>query len=143
VADLPAKRSPPELAERYEEPLTLYSVLGSTKRGGPWEPPETMRALSVLGHLALDYRDAELPLGVTEVECRVYLGSVELVVPSDVDVEITGTVFLGSVESGGGGGSTLRELRGHLEPEPEEDLERPLLRVDCSGVAGSVEVKRA
>jgi predicted membrane protein len=146
VNDLPAKPSSGALSERYEHAETVYSVLGSTARRGPWKPPETMRTVSVLGSTVLDYRDADLPLGVTEVDCQVFLGSVEIVVPSNVDVELTGSVFLGSVEtkSGKGPHNWLRRARERLvgqETEPEEGYERPLLSVDCSGVMGSVEVK--
>ena len=140
--DLPAKPSPGALARRHEDAETVYSILGSTARRGPWEPPETMRAVSVLGHIALDYRDADLPLGVTEVDCQVFLGSVEIVVPSDVDVELTGSVLLGSVETKGG--RRWRRARERLvaqESELEGDYERPLLSVDCSGMLGTVEVK--
>ena len=144
--DLPANPSPSELAERHEHAETLYSVLGSTSRSGPWNPPETMRAVSVLGHIVLDYGEADLPLGVTELDCQVFFGSVDIIVPSGVDVELTGSVFLGSVEttSEGRGRSWLRRVRERLagqEPQPEEEYERPLLSVDCSGVAGSVEVE--
>ncbi len=144
--DLPAKPSSGELARRYEDAETVYSVLGSTTRRGPWEPPERMRTVSVLGTTVLDYRHADLPLGVTEVNCAVFLGSVEIIVPSDVDVELMGSVFLGSVETKGGKGRSnwLRRVRERLvgqESEPAEDYERPLLSVECSGVMGSVEVK--
>ena len=144
--DLPAKPSSGALAERYEHAETVYSVLGSTARRGPWKPPETMRTVSVLGSIVLDYRDADLLLGVTEVDCAVFLGSVEIIVPSDIDVELTGSVFLGSVEtkSGKGPHNWLRRARKRLvgeEREPDEDYERPLLSVDCSGLMGSVEVK--
>jgi hypothetical protein len=146
VNDLPAKPSPAELAERYEQAETLYSVLGSTARSGAWAPPGAMRAVCVLGSIVLDYRGVDLPLGVTELDCHTYLGSVEIIVPSNVDVELTGTVFLGSVETHGGEGlrNWLRRARERLvgeEREPEEDYERPLLSVDCSGVMGSVEVR--
>ena len=144
--DLPAKPSSGALAERYEHAETVYSVLGSTARGGRWEPPEAMRTVSVLGHIVLDYREADLPLGVTEVDCQVFLGSIEIIVPSDVDVELTGSVFLGSVEtrSGEERRNWLRRARERLvgkESGPEEDYERPLLSVDCSGALGSVEVE--
>jgi hypothetical protein len=146
VNDLPAKPSPGALAERYGHAETVYSVLGSTARRGPWRPPETMRTVIVLGSIVLDYRDADLPLGVTEVDCQVFLGSVEIIVPSDVDVELTGSVILGSVEtrSGKGRHDWLRRARERLvgqEPEPDDGYERPLLSVDCSGLMGSVEVK--
>ena len=144
--DLPAKPSSGALAERHEDTETVYSVLGSTARGGRWEPPEAMRTVSVLGHIVLDYREADLPLGVTEVDCQVFLGSIEIIVPSDVDVELTGSVFLGSVEtrSGEERRNWLRRARERLvgkESGPEEDYERPLLSVDCSGALGSVEVE--
>jgi predicted membrane protein len=105
-----------------------------------------MRTVCVLGSMVLDYRDANLPLGVTEVDCLVFLGSMEIVVPSDVDVELTGSVVLGSVEtkSGEERRSWLRRVRERLtgqEREPEESYERPLLSVDCSGAIGSVEVE--
>ena len=144
--DLPAKRSSGALARRYEDAETVYSVLRSVTRLGPWEPPETMRLVSVMGHIALDYRDADLPLGMTEVDCKVFAGSVEIIVPLDVDVEVTGSVFLGSVETTGGDDRLKQRRRAQerlvgQEPEPEEEYERPLLSVDCSGLAGSVEVK--
>jgi hypothetical protein len=146
VNDLPAKPSSGALATSYQDAETFYAVLGSTAQRGPWEPPKTMRAVSVLGSILIDFRDADLPLGVTEVDCRVFLGSVDIVVPSDVDVELTGSVILGSVEvqSGQGRRNRLRRARERPvgpQPDPEEDYERPLLSVDCSGVMGSVEVK--
>jgi hypothetical protein len=146
VKDLPTKPTSGALAKRYQDAETVYSVLGSTARRGRWEPPETMRTLSVLGSIVLDYGDADLPLGVTEVDCQVFLGSVEIIVPSDVDVELTGSVFLGSVDTKGGKGplNWLRRAGRRLvgqEPEAEEVYERPLLSVDCSGFLGSVQVK--
>jgi predicted membrane protein len=146
VNELPAKLSPDAVDKRYEDAETVYSVLGSITRRERWEPPETMRTVSVLGSIVLDYRDADLPLGVTEVDCQVFLGSVEIIVPSDVDMELSGSVFLGSVETKGGKGRLkwLRRARERLlgqEAKPEDDYERPLLSVDCSGVMGSVEVK--
>jgi hypothetical protein len=146
VNDLRAKSSSGEVAERFEPAETAYSVLGSTARRGPWEPPERMRAIAVLGSTVLDYREADLPLGVTEVDCAVFLGTVEIVVPTDVDVEVTGSIILGSVEtkSGKRRRNWLRRAQERLtgrELEREEEYERPLLSVDCSGALGSVEVK--
>ena len=94
--DLPAKPSSGGLAKRHEGVETVYSVLGSVARRGPWEPPEMMWTVSVLGSIVLDYGEADLPLGVTAVDCEAFLGSVEIIVPPDVDVELMGSVFLGS-----------------------------------------------
>lgn len=63
--------------------------------------------------------------------------------PSNVDVEVKGSVFLGSVGTKGSRARLdwLRQAREGLagrKPEAEEDDERPLLSVDCSGIMGSV-----
>jgi predicted membrane protein len=124
----------------------VYSVLGSVTRRDSWEPPEAMRAVSVLGSIVLDYRNADLPLGLTTLDCVVYLGSVEIVVPPDIDVELTGSVLLGSVDAKAERGRSdwLRRAKQRLLGEGDErdaDDERPLLSIDCSGFLGSVAVR--
>ena len=148
MGELPAQRpaSPPTRPD--EDVETTLCVLGSRALRGPWQPPETTRAVSVLGSILLDFREAELPSGVTEVDCEVYLGSIEIRVPPGVDVELLGQVFLGSVEARGETGARgwLRRGRERLNGRPpaaDEPLERPLLSIDCTGALGSVEVVRS
>ena len=143
----PSRGLPPgSVPARYADARTVYSVLGSVTRRDSWEPPEAMRAVSVLGSIVLDYRNAELPLGVTMLDCVVYLGSVEIVVPPDVDVELTGSVLLGSVDakSQPSRSNWIRRAKQRLLGEGDErdsDDERPLLSIDCSGLLGSVSVR--
>jgi hypothetical protein len=148
----PSRGLPPgTVPARYADARTLYSVLGSVTRRDSWEPPEAMRAVSVLGSIVLDYRNADLPLGLTALDCVVYLGSVEIVVPPDVDVELTGSVFLGSVDakterSWSGRSGWIRRAKQRLLGEDDErddaaDDERPLLSIECSGLLGSVAVR--
>jgi hypothetical protein len=146
--DLSDESSSRALAPRHDGVETLYSVLQRSSRRGPWRPPETMRLVSVLGSIVLDYREADLPLGVTALDCQVVLGSVEIIVPRDVDLELTGSVLLGSVETRDEAdeldASLLgRERLGLPEPGPQEEYERPVLSVHCSGVLGSVEIELA
>lgn len=151
--DLTTRRSDSALEHGNEDVESLTSVLRSITRTGIWEPPETMHVVSVLGSVKLDFEDAELLDGVTAVDCEVYLGNIEIVVPSDVDLEISGSVFLGSVETKDGRGrfdwrdgvrralGRIRNDPSHDGPdEPDEDDERPLLSIDCSGVMGNVEI---
>ena len=144
--DLPAKRSSGALTRPYEDDETVYAVLRTVTRLGPWEPPEAIRLVSVMGNIVLDYREAELPLGVTEVDCQVFAGNIEIIVPPDVDVELTGSVFLGNVETKRGKAAWRQKAREFLLGEPpgdeEEDAhERPLLSVSCSGAMGNIELK--
>jgi predicted membrane protein len=80
------------------------------------------------------------------LDCVVYLGSVEIVVPPDVDVELTGSVLLGSVDakSQPSRSNWIRRAKQRLLGEGDErdsDDERPLLSIDCSGFLGSVSVR--
>jgi predicted membrane protein len=118
------------VATRIDDAKTAIAVLNSTALRVTWEPPELQQVVSVLGNVVVDYRDADIPLGVTGVDCAVYLGNVEILIPEDVDVEISGTIFLGSVETKGGRG--LRR---------EDSEERPLVSIDCSGLMGNVTVR--
>jgi hypothetical protein len=119
------------VATGAEDVKTALAVLNSTALRVSWEPPELQQVVSVLGNVVVDYRDADIPLGVTGIDCSVYLGNVEILVPEDVDVELSGTIFLGNVETRGS-----RGRRHHDDSE-----ERPLLSIDCSGLMGNVVVK--
>jgi hypothetical protein len=102
------------------------AVLSHTRREGEWILPRRLRVLSFLGNVELDLVHALLAPGTSEIEVRCIAGSVEIVVPPDLRVEleidpvlasaeivrkapsttsaeapkvrITGTAFLGSVE---------------------------------------------
>lgn len=133
VADLaPVAVAPVVLAvvpaAQVEERQTAMSILGSTERRGIWTSARRLKALSVLGSTVLDFREARLPAGVVEVQVNAVLGSVEIIVPPELAVEVQGTGILGSFES---------VDRAPAEPDPA----RPLLRIRGSAVLGSVEVQ--
>jgi hypothetical protein len=73
-------------------------VFGSVERTGPWTVPAQMTARVVCGSLELDLRDAKLTSHVTTIDVRVTMGSVEIVVPPGVEVEVAASSVLGSVE---------------------------------------------
>jgi hypothetical protein len=77
---------------QVDDAKTTLAVLNSTALRVTWEPAELQQVVSVLGNVVVDYRDADIPLGVTGIDCAVYLGNVEILVPDDIDVEIGGTV---------------------------------------------------
>ena len=100
--------------------------MGGSVRKGPWEPPETLYALSLMGGVELDFRQAAFLEGLTEVAILAVMGGVKIVVPDDVDVEVNGIGIMGSFE----------HISRHL---PGED--RPLLRVRGLALMGGVTVK--
>lgn len=104
----------------------VFACMGGSVRKGPWEPPETLYALSLMGGVELDFRQAAFLEGLTEVAILAVMGGVKIVVPDDVDVEVNGIGIMGSFE----------HISRHL---PGED--RPLLRVRGLALMGGVTVK--
>jgi hypothetical protein len=129
VTDLPAERPPSDVARRLDEGEAVTAVLGSRALRVSWEPPRLQQVVSVLGNVVVDYRDADLPPGITALDCSVYLGNIEIHLPDDVHLELTGSVFLGNVETKG------------VQAPAEPGEERPLVSIDCSGWMGNIEVR--
>lgn len=135
TADLPAWSGPtpapahaliPAHAARPAD--TVLTILGSTERRGTWIAPRTLAVRSILGSTVLDFRHAQLPVGVVDVVVSAILGSIEVVVPPGLAVEVHGSGILGSFES---------MSRAPGTPDPE----RPVLRVRGVALLGSVEVR--
>jgi len=98
----PARRrgSSHELADvsRVEERGLVLSVLGGTTRRGRWGPARRNVVLAVLGGAELDFREALMPPGVTEVHVYAFCGGVEILVPPNLHVESRGIAVLGGFD---------------------------------------------
>ncbi len=103
-----------------------FACLGGSVRKGPWEPPETLYALSLMGGMQLDFRQAALLEGLTDIAILAVMGGVNIVVPDDVDVEVNGIGVMGSFE----------HVSHHVPGEG-----RPLLRIRGLALMGGVSVK--
>ena len=127
---------------------TLTALFASTTRHGEWLPPEELRVVVGFGAAKLDLTQALLAPGVTEFQVLVVCGSVELLVPPDLEVEIGATALFGSVErrdSRGGVTGFLRDqirrvTGGESEPLAAED-DPPLLRITGHAIFGSIIVR--
>ena len=77
---------------------TIISFLGSSSRNGNWKSASTLHVASVLGGCELDFRDAELQPGVNTVNVLGFLGSVSLIVPADLPVDVSGIGVMGNFD---------------------------------------------
>jgi len=102
-------------------------IFGSTERRGAWTPGAHQRALTVFGSLELDFTQAILPPGVTEVEVKVVFGTIEILVPPHIEVDCEGVAILANFES-------------VERATAERDPQAPRLRVRGFAVLGNVEV---
>ena len=128
------------------ETETVVAVLATVKRTGDWEPPERLRVFAFLGKTRLDFSDAPLPGGMTEVRAFALLGKIEILAPPGMEVLVGGSALLGSIDHrlGGGVAHTVRRwLRGRVTGEPPElppEDEPPLLEVRGGVILGKIAV---
>lgn len=84
------------------------------------------RATAILGSVEMDLRGASLYQSIVELELTSILGSVEIIVPENWRVEVSGTPLLGSMEN---------------KSRYNTDLNAPILRVKGFVLMGSIEIK--
>jgi hypothetical protein len=93
--DLPTGRvaTPRALPERSVSTLV---VLSGVERTGLWRIAETSSLLVVLGSCKLDLRRATIGASLTTLHVRVVMGSLEVIVPHGVEVELDASSVLSS-----------------------------------------------
>lgn len=106
------------------------AVMGGTRRAGRWVPPAEMAAVALMGGVELDFRDAILEQGVTEINCFAFWGGVEITVPPNVEVESTGFALMGGFD---------QEAKVDTRPGPGA----PTIKVNGFALMGAVEIKVA
>ena len=94
LGDLPP---PPASADqRSTRVSSTLAVLGSAERSGFWRLAQAARVLALLGSCKLDLRAARISSVITRLQVRCVLGSVSIVVPTGVEVELEVHTILGS-----------------------------------------------
>jgi hypothetical protein len=120
----PRDRALPAVPEDRE---TLLAILSGVQRKGAWEPAEHVRVYAVMGGAELDFSEAVMLEGVTELRIFALWGGVEVRVPDDIHVESRGVGVLGG----------FAQLD-HRCAEPDAST----LRISGFAVMGGVDVKR-
>lgn len=138
TGDLPIRREDPSPvrpsrveatvpSSRVKERAVMVAALGGVERKGRWIPARQNFGVAVMGGLSLDFREALLPPGVTEVWIFTLMGGAEVVVPPGLTVESDGVAILGSFE--------------HREDvSVREDPNAPILRLKGLSLMGGVDV---
>ncbi len=127
-APVPRHGSAVEATELHpsDEQGFVFALLGGAQRKGQWDPPARLYVASVMGGVELDFREADLLEGATEVIILAVMGGVNIVVPPDVDVDANGIGLMGGFKS------LSRRAR---------DRDAPTIRIKGLAVMGGVNVK--
>lgn len=105
------------------------AIFGGATRKGPWTVAGQYTALAVFGGVELDFRDATFTAAETTVYANCLFGGIEITVPDDVIVHVSGVPIFGGYDHGNGGPDTFPPGA-------------PVMYVKGLAIFGGVEVKR-
>lgn len=132
TADLPATgaafQEQTVVVRRRERPAQrwLVAVMGGHEERGRWRPAQNTNAIAFMGGVEVDLREAEVDQDELNLNALAVMGGIEIVVPDEVEVEMTGFALMGGREN------TTRR--------PASDA-APLLRIRAFALMGGVEVR--
>jgi hypothetical protein len=91
---------------------TGVAILGGFSRRGKWRVPKTFNTFAFMGGIELDMRDADFTEQTVTVHVTAIMGGVEITVPEDATVRVTGVGIMGAFEdstseAGTAGGPTI------------------------------------
>jgi len=114
-------------AGQVKEKGFIVAILGGSARKGRWRPARKNYSIAVMGGSELDFRDALMGPGLTELRVFTVCGGVEVIVPPGLNVESHGIAIMGGFE--------------HIADEYHDpDPHAPTLRITGVAVMGGVEV---
>jgi hypothetical protein len=103
------------------------AILGGSRRVGRWSPARSNAAIAFCGGVELDFREAVMPPGVTEVKIFAMWGGVEVIVPPGMNVECHGVGIMGGFDHA-------------PETATAADPTAPTLRITGVAIMGGVDV---
>lgn len=104
----------------------FLAVLASTVRRGRWRLGPSSQAIAVMGECVLDLRQAEVAGNQSHILAIAVMGSITVIVPEGIDVDLSGAAVMGSKDFQGG----------YLRPLPGS----PSIRITCAALMGEVQV---
>lgn len=115
------------LPSQVSDQQTIVAVMSGAARKGAWTPSRQLNVIAVMGGAELDFRQALMPPGITELNIFACMGGVEVVVPPGVRVEMNGIALMGGFEE-----------RMRIDEPPPADA--PVLRIGGFVLMGGVDV---
>ncbi|WP_018682434.1 DUF1707 SHOCT-like domain-containing protein [Actinokineospora enzanensis] len=105
VRDLPGQQVAPAVAPQPALPnrvggrgtqSSAIAVLSGSEVKGPWTIPPTFNAIAVMGGVEIDLTQARFEARETVIHAFAMMGGIEITVPPDVTVHVTGSGFMGA-----------------------------------------------
>lgn len=109
--------------------MNCVAIFGASKIGQRrWRPGKKVWSIAIFGASEIDFRQAELELGDTEVAAFSMFGANRIIVPQGLPVTLSGFSILGA-----------RELKQSKSPEAASHPGKNL-RVNATSILGACEI---
>ena len=102
-------------------------VMSGSSRKGIWISPRHLWSVAVMGGVDLDFREARMGPGITEISAFALMGGVEIIVPPDLQVECSGIGIMGGFDCSD-------EVRQSSDPDS------PILKINGLAIMGGVDI---
>jgi hypothetical protein len=111
---------------KVDSASTIFTIMGSIKRRGVWKPSRYSNAICVMGEADLDFTEAQIPPGVSDLNIFCMMGEVNIIVPQGINVESKGIPVMADFSD-----TTIEQ----------EDPNAPTLRVKAFVLMGEVNIR--
>jgi hypothetical protein len=125
------------------------ALMSEFKRRGRWAVPRTFKCLAFWGGGTIDLREAFFRHGAVKIRAFAIMGGIDVIVPENANVHVTGLGIMGSFEHGasgaGGRGAPIVMVTGlafwggvtvKRRPSAEEEKRRKAERKRLKGAEG-------
>ena len=81
-------------------PRSTFSIaiMSGARRAGRWVLPRTYVAGALMGGVELDLREAQFSEPEVTIHAYTVMGGIEIIVPEDIDVDVSGIAFMGGFD---------------------------------------------
>lgn len=116
----------PQVSSHARETQHFIAIMGGHEKRGLWQPAQKTYCYAFMGGVELDFREALLPPGETELTIIAIMGGAQIIVPPDLRVDCDGIAIMGGFDHG---------------PElASQNPNAPVLRISGFCLMGGVEI---
>ena len=126
TAPAPTSGAVPKVSTHARDSQHFICVMGGVDKRGQWQPAQKTYCYAFMGGASLDYREALLPPGETELTIIAIMGGAEIVVPPGLRVDCDGIAIMGGFD--------------HVDESGPPNPNAPVLKINGFAMMGGVEI---
>ncbi len=120
---------------RLDGRRAVTGVFSRDSRDGRWVVPDSLPVVAVCGEVELDLREALLQSGRIVIYATLILGTIHLIVPDGVAVEMSGTAVLTRKVT-----RTVRQAGPRSQAPGPDGVPQPVIELRTVGFGGTIKV---